>query len=270
MRHNTGRSMVAQPGRSSLFLTAGASVCALVLVVVWSIFGTKATTPAPSAVAAAVPSTVNTGAEPDISDIAANTEMTAADIGLIGPAVANQLIAQYQTLKENGVYTPEVAGTVAREFGENIHASVPYTYYAAEDLSVGTDRSYEGMLAYRAHIKAALDPIASLEKLEISIFAQYVETSDPAYLEELRAVVADYGIAREAVAAVTVPPDAVARHVDILNAMGQFGAALEALADNADDPITSTVLLRSYNDAENNMISSFNNLAKYFVHHPQS
>ena len=52
--------------------------------------------------------------------------------------------------------------------------------------------------------------------------------------------------------------------------MGQFGAALEALADNADDPITSTVLLRSYNDAENNMISSFNNLAKYFVHHPQS
>ncbi|HEY4527363.1 MAG TPA: hypothetical protein VJK53_06010, partial [Candidatus Paceibacterota bacterium] len=71
-------------------------------------------------------------------------------------------------------------------------------------------------------------------------------------------------------AAVTVPPDAVARHVEILNAMGEFGAALEALADNADDPITSTVLLRSYNDAENNMISSFNNLAKYFVHHPQS
>ena len=270
MNERDGASAPNSSGRSPILITASLSVCVLALVVVWSIFGRNIVGTSPSVMTAAMESvTVNTGADESIADIAARTQMTAADIGMIGPAVAGQLIAQYQTLKEEGLYTPEIASAVAQELGANVSAPVPFTPYTAADLTVGTDSSYEGMLAYRGNLKTALDPIASLEKLEISIFAAYVETKNPAHLEELRAVVSDYAEAQAMVVAVVVPPDAAVLHLDILNAMGQFAAALEALAANADDPFTSTILLRTYNDAESDMIVSFNNLAKYFAHHPQ-
>lgn len=255
--------------RLPLFFTAGLSVCVLGLAVTWSIFGRDNASSAPAVMAAALQSTVDTSAEPDIAAIAAHTQMTTADIGMIGPAVAGELIAQYQTLKEGGVYTPETANAVAQKLGDSVSAPVPYKQYAVKDLKMGADSSYEGMLAYRGNLKAALEPIASLKELEIGVYAAYVESHDPQYLEKLRAIASAYDAATAAAAALTVPPDAAALHAGILNAMGQFGASLQALADHADDPFTSIVLLKTYNEAESAMISSFNELAKYFAHHSQ-
>ena len=83
----------------------------------------------------------------------------------------------------------------------------------------------------------------------MGVFAKYSESKDPAYLEEVHSVVATYQNSIEAAASLTTPREAASLHANALNAMGQFAAVLEGLADNADDPITVMVLLRTYNEA---------------------
>jgi len=256
--------------RPRLFGMAALSVCVLGLAVFWSVAGKDEKRVVSSIVAAAMEGTAGeAGADISIADIAADADMTTADIAMIGPAVAGELIAQYQALKESGLYTPEVAEAVARELGENVIAPVPYTHYAVQNIKTGGDNSYDAMLTYRGKLKVALAPMVAIKKLEISVFAAYMETKQAAHLIELRSMADAYAAAEKAAAELTVPPEAAELHAGILNATAQFGAALNALADNADDPITTVALLRTYNEAESAVISSFNDLAKYFAHHPQ-
>jgi len=189
---------------------------------------------------------------------------------MIGPAVVGTLASQYQTMKQNGTYSPEAADAAAEQLAAQLQVQVPYKQYAASDIKTSDDTSYSAMLAYREKLKDALTPLTSVKDLELAVFGKYTETKDPAYLGQLRAIVTTYARATEAASALTVPQDAVSQHVAILNAMGQFGATLSALADNAGDQITVMTLLRNYNDAENTMISSFNDLATYFAKHPTS
>lgn len=253
---------------SSIAKTAGVSVIGLVLVVGWmtlSHSGVQYQRPA-SAVAAVAS---DTDAASDLSSIAAsaNMEVTASDLKMIGPSVVGALVAQYETLKENNAYTPESAASVAEELGAAVVAPVPFKKYSASDVRTSSDNSYAAMLAYREKLKNALAPMASQKEYELGVFAKYSESKDPTYLEEVRSVVATYQNSITAAASITAPRDAASLHANTLNAMGQFAAVLEGLADNADDPITVMVLLRTYNEAESYMVSSFNNLAMYFAHH---
>ena len=260
----------ARSRNTRLFGTAILSVCVLSLAVYWSLAPRDSKRGEQSIVAAAMQSADgNATADIPISDLAAAAEMTTADIAMIGPAVAGQLIAQYQTLKESGLYTPEVAESVARELGENVIAPVPYKHYSAKDIKTAGDNSYESMLNYRAKLKDALLPMTKIEDLEISVFATYMETKDPAKLAQLHDIAAAYAASIKAASGIATPPEATQLHASILNAMGQFGVTIAALGDNAEDPITTIALLRTYNEAENAMITSFNNLAKYFANHPQ-
>ncbi len=255
---------------ASIVKTAGASVVVLVLVVGWAIT-TRSSSQYVRSVQASTEAAAADSAPPSIDSIAAasDTQMATSDIAMVGPAVVGELVAQYQTLKNNNAYTPQAAASVAQQLGENVTAPVPYKNYTLSDIHTSSDTSYEGMLAYRGKLKDALAPLAGLNDLEISVFAKYAETKDPQYLDQLRTIIADYAAATDVSAQLTVPQDAAALHVGILNAMSQFGATLEALADNADDPITVITLLRTNQDAENMMISSFYDLAMYFAHHPK-
>ena len=255
--------------RSPLFLTATLSVCALVGVSLWSVFGNQSAAPAPSVVAAATQ-----GSEADtgvlVKTIAdRSTSQPAIDVADVGPMVVGTLAAQYSVLKNQGTYTPEAGAAIATELGQAVTAPVSYKHYAVGDIHTTDAHSYNDMLTYRASLKDALAPLVKNKDPEIGFFAGYVQTHDPTYLDTLRSVAADYASARDAAAALTVPKEAAALHAGILNAMGEFGATLQALADNANDPITSTALLETYNDGEQNMVTSFNNLAMYYAHHPQ-
>ena len=70
--------------------------------------------------------------------------------------------------------------------------------------------------------------------------------------------------ASSATARVAVPRDALSFHLAILNALEQFAAALNTLAANADDPLAAVVVLRAFNQAETNVLTSFASLAKYY------
>jgi hypothetical protein len=120
------------------------------------------------------------------------------------------------------------------------------------------------MLAYRSDLRIALQPLLENDGSELEIYGKYVETSDPAHLEKLREAAERYRAAAEAAAAMTVPRDAVSYHKDILNAMEQFAATLDAMAKYADDPFASVALLRSYNAAEARMFTTFDALGNYY------
>jgi len=260
---------VRERGASPLFLTAILCVCGLIGVALWGAFWKSdivATTP--SVVAAAVQ-----GSEDDaatlISTIAARAGgQSSIAVEDVAPMVIGTLATQYSVLKEQGRYTPETGEALAEKMAEVVRAPVQYKIYTTKDLKLSEDNSYDAMLAYRAELKEALVPLVAIEEPEIGFFAGYIETRDPRYLDKLRETAAGYTTAIEDSVQLTVPRDAAEEHVGILNAMGQFGAVLAALADNADDPITSTVLLQTFDEGEQNMVTSFNNLAMYYAHHP--
>ena len=245
----------------------------LVLVVGWLVTshsGTEYVRAEPSGSVAAAASNADVAAGLSTIASSANMEVTAEDLSMIGPSVVGALVSQYQALKDSGSYSPEAAAQAAQQLGANTYAPVPYRAYAQKDIRTTTDNSYASMLKYREALKDALAPMAALQDFELGIFAKYSETKDPAYLGQLRSAVTDYTSSTEAAANLAVPSDAAQLHARILSAMGQFAGVLQGLADNASDPIAVMVLLRTYNEAESNMVSSFNNLAMYFAHHPQS
>ena len=92
-----------------------------------------------------------------------------------------------------------------------------------------------------------------------------METSDPSYLTQLSAAAKNYHAAADAAVAITIPRDALNYHIAILNAMEEFAAVLDAMSTHTADPITSAALLRAYDQAEQDMFTSFNNLSAYYL-----
>jgi len=99
---------------------------------------------------------------------------------------------------------------------------------------------------------------------EYEIFAYYVSTKDKKNLEKLRAAAQNYRAAAGATAHVVPPKDALNEHLGILNSTEEFAATLDVLVANADDPFASVAALRTYNQAEADVLDSFSALAKYY------
>lgn len=199
-----------------------------------------------------------------------NEGVATSDIAMVGPSVVGVLAAQYQQLQDSGSYTPEAANQAAQALAQDVSIPVAFKHYSVSDIKTSSDTSYSAMLQYRAKLKDALAPMTEVSDLEIAVFGKYEQSKDPKYLAELQDIIATYEKASHDAASLLVPQDAASYHLGILNAMGEFGATLQALADNADDPITTVTLLKSYNDAESTMISSFDTLAQYYAHHLQT
>ena len=150
-----------------------------------------------------------------------------------------------------------------QNFGAEVKPPVDYRTYAASDITTVQDTSEARVLSYRADLRAALEPLLENKEYELDIFANYVNTKDPQYLNELRAASANYKLAIANTEKVVAPDDAASYQASILTAMSEFSAVLDALSDNASDPFASSALLRTYLDAQDNMVASFNSVGKY-------
>lgn len=182
----------------------------------------------------------------------------------IADNVGGALVGAYATLAESGAYTPEEGKKIAEDIAASLKASVSYPIYSATDLKTDTDTSYERMLSYRNDLRIALEPLLKNPGYELGLFANYVESREVHYLDELHATAANYRLAVEGSGNVVVPTDAVASHLEILNALSEFGAIVERLARHADDAFASAALLRTYQESEANLITSFSKLAEYY------
>src|SRR3989344_4783308 len=184
-------------------------------------------------------------------------------ISNIGENVVDTLIGSYAALAESGAYTAEAGEQLAEDIGASLRANVSYPTYSVDDLKTDTDISYERMLAYRNDLRIALEPLLKNPGYELSIFANYIESRDALYLEQLRMAAENYREAVERTANVVVPEDALSQHAGILNALSEFGATVERLAEHADDAFASAALLRTYDASELRLFTSFDTLAMY-------
>ena len=185
-------------------------------------------------------------------------------ISNIGDNVVNALVGSYTALVDAGVYTPEEGEWVAQDIADSLRASVSYKTYTRSDIATDADTSYERMLTYRNDLRIALEPLLSNPGYELNLFANYIESKDTSYLEQLAGAVENYRAAIENAAAVVVPEDALSYHVGILNALSEFSAVLSRLPQHADDAFATAALLRTYQSSEAGLMTSFNALAEYY------
>jgi len=189
---------------------------------------------------------------------------TADSIAMIGQIVIAEMVGQYAGMQDRGSYTAETVQNASANIAANLRANILYKTYSTTDFKTDTDISYDRMLTYRSDLRAALAPLLQNTGSELELYGKYIETADANYLGQLSAAAGNYRAAAEQAAALTIPRDAVNYHKDILNAMEQFSATLDKMATHATDPLASAALLRTFNQAETTMYTSFNALSRYY------
>lgn len=193
------------------------------------------------------------------------TSSTPEEISQIGDRTIARLTSYYTLLEESGSYTPEIASQIAASIAPMVAAHVPYTTYDPQTIPTDSGTSYQRMIEYRTDLQRSFAPLKKNGAYELDLYNNYMQTHDTRYLTELKTAAQNYRDAAAQTAKVTVPADAVSIQVGILNAMQEFGATLNLVVDNMQDPVTSLALLASYNKAENDMITSFAALDAYYA-----
>ena len=268
------RRMYAR-GLSSIASTAVISVAVLLSALVWQITAiTNSKQESSHAISEYQPAGGATNSEAVASDnpgLSQSETATNADIKPYDPNDLSQtgenafgkLIGTYVALKQSGAYTAAVGERVAEDVADSLNAPVEYTAILESDIKAVSDTSYKRMLQYRSDMRTAYEPLLQNKEPEFAVFARYVETGDKSNLATLSLYAERYKKAASNAKNAVVPKDIVSYHVRIANSLLQFAATLEAMVKYADNSMASLALLRTYNGAEADVLTSFNSLATF-------
>lgn len=191
--------------------------------------------------------------------VVATSPQSVADI------ISEQFLNGYISLKESGRYSQESAASIGRSIGESVRAPSQFVMHGESEVRQVADISKERSLTYRADMRDALAILITDAPPEFETFGLYVETKNPERLRELEAAVTRYRLAEQALLRVIVPQDAVALHLRATNALGAYASAVDQLIRYADEAFATLAVLRTYNDAEREMLYAFDALASYYV-----
>ena len=182
-----------------------------------------------------------------------------------GDMVAQEFLYGYASLKGSGAYSPEKGAALGSALGANVRAPSDYSLHSEEELTLDTDTSRTRVLEYRSDMRDALSSLVNGAPPEFETYALYIETKDPERLQELRDSQDRYLAAEADTLQVVVPQDAGELHIRAVNALGSYAHMLDQLIRYADSPFTSLVILRTYNEAEREMLYAFDALSSYYV-----
>lgn len=201
----------------------------------------------------------NTAVAPASAPVLAPSDPIAA----VSDNAIGEVVGAYAGLQQEGAYSSTTGSQVAGTIGAGLQAPISYVQLDASQIKTTSDTSYQAMMEYRAALQTSLKPLLSNTVPEYEIFGLYVQTKDPQYLSELNTAAANYSAAASSTAMLTVPQDAISVELGLVNSMNEFAATLNQLASHGSDPIASTVLLENYNQAENDVLTAFQNLVTY-------
>jgi hypothetical protein len=249
---------------SPMTMAAGLAVLVLAGSFVWEMSAKNDTIVTGNDTTSAQQAAQNAATEDYLQNLSTTISGTAtsSDISPLGAAIVSRAILAYDGATKDGA-SAQAGIDAVQKLGASIDPGVTFTTYSTTDVKTNADSSKDRVLAYRADLRVALEPLLENKYFELDLFAQYVETKDLKYLNDLLAASANYRRAITNTLAVTVPSDAASYHAAILTSMSQFAATLEALVENASDPFASTALLKSYTVAQDNMVVSFNAIGAY-------
>ena len=218
--------------------------------------GTESNTPLPK---------VNWQLNPSGTSTVAVASSTDPDgLANIAPNVVGTLLGSYSALQNAGQYSSDVGGQIAGDVASTLVANVSYSTFTASDIKTDSDTSLARMLTYRADMRTATAPLLKNKEPEYAIFARYVDSQNPKDLAELQTVAKNYRDSVALLQKVVVPADATTYHVAIMNSLSSFAATLDAMSAHANDPFASAALLRTYDAAEQDVLTSFNDEAMFY------
>ena len=271
-------------GYSPILISAALSVAVLIVAIGMHLGTTFSTTPTivrADLVPVELPSYVPTedadaNGTPDWQDELARAGISLAPslvattspsdpLSTIGADIAQILYGGYLSLKQYGEYSPSRGEQLGTTVASNLRAPIIFTPHVAQELSLDTDTSKERVLTYRSHMRDATASMITDEGPEFELFARYLSTKDASWLGKLQIAAARYREAEAAMLALTIPKDAAPEHLRVINAVGGYASTLERLSVFGDDALASAALLRTYNEAEQELLMSFDMLAQYYV-----
>ncbi len=208
------------------------------------------------------------GTDPEMFDEIALGNGTSGDtLPTATDAVGERLIQQYLFLKESQSYTEERGERLGASLAANVYVPTPFVPYTQSELRTTEDQTKEAVTAYRASLQDVLEPFLTMQTPEVVLYAQFVDSKDPHTLIPVRERALVYKQVAKHMMELTVPNDAAALHVETANALAFFGTVLEYLVQYAQDPIASLSLLKTYNEAERYVFTTFSALSTYYNTH---
>lgn len=272
-------------GASPIAVTAALSL-AVLLAVTGSYIGTRAQKPVAAAQEEREPSQQqkyvaiedrDANGIPDWQDelgrtgVATSTATTSGGISddpvaAMGSRLLSSLFSGFSSLQQLESYTPSQGEELVNTLAANFKAPGVTVLHTKDELALVEASSEERILQYRADMRLAMAHLVDLSaEPEFSLFARFIQTNDPQWLDSLSAAAQKYRIAEQNLLAVNTPIAAADLHLRAVNAVAVYAQTLERLVRFANDPLASMALLRTYNESEREYLLAFDALAKFYV-----
>jgi hypothetical protein len=200
--------------------------------------------------------------------IASGTPETATSsdpVAYVGDILATELLRGYSTMKETDTYSVEAARAFGTTLGTNVLPESLHTPIDPAAIRTDEDVSRDRVLSYRADMREAMSVLISDSPPEFVLFAEYLESGNAERLRAIEASAERYRAASAALQNVIVPKDALEYHVRAVNALEAYANTLDRLVLFSAQPLSSLALLRTYNEAERELLFAFDVLAQYYV-----
>lgn len=193
-------------------------------------------------------------------------------------AVGERLISQYLFLKNSNAYTKERGTQLGETLASSLHVDIPFKPYTLADLRILADGSGRGfdrdgkkdrsdVQANRDAVRIAMEPLLAFTDAELGIYAQFIDTKNPIYLETLTKRAQIYEEVAERLRKEVVPDSGADIYLAAINAMRFYAATMDTLVRYSNDPIASLSLLRKFSEAERYLTETMNALSTYYNTH---
>jgi len=200
--------------------------------------------------------------------IATGTPETATSsdpVAYVGDILATELLRGYGAMKEADTFTVDAARSFGTTLGTNVLPEPLHTPIDPSGLRTDADTSRERVLSYRADMREAMSVLITETPPELVLFAEYLESGNAEKLRAIEAAAERYRRASSALQKIVIPKDALDYHVRAVNALEAYANTLDRLVLFSAQPLPSLALLRTYNEAERELLFAFDVLAQYYV-----
>jgi ABC-type antimicrobial peptide transport system permease subunit len=182
----------------------------------------------------------------------------------LADTIGNSLVGEYLYLKETDTYTPTAGERLGNNLAQKISFNTEFSPFIKDDMVIVNNTSKEAVESHRKALQKALDPFLDLTGAEVAIYAQFVAIGDRTALIELSKRALVYERAAKEILKIPAPVDVAETHLEVANALSFFSVVLNNMVAKADDPIASLALLRTYNQSEQYVQTTFNVLSVYY------
>lgn len=182
--------------------------------------------------------------------------------------LAFQLFKGYIDLKQRRYLGTNIEENFVAGLVESSLPTISYKTYTSDDIIIDSKKTSDQKnraLEYRTALNTAWIPLFSVTEDELITFAQIIDGGDEEGFAKLDFAKGKYEETVLNMLTVKVPTDAVAIHVDMLNAFSFFIGVLDTMVNVKDDPLTALVAVNGYSHGENLIKSSAQRLKTYLL-----